>query len=393
MKYHSLRPWPRLSGAAFTPVKPTFGLAMVPALLLLTACGLFSATATPMATPLPTPTIAPTSTPVPDPVERRVRLPQDEAAHGTPFEWWYFNGHLSDDQGRAYSYHFVTFEITTPAGINPRLLQLGWADHTAGRYLTDEMPSIVPGAIVPDGFDIRQGDWWMRGDGSRYSLGFNTGNYALKLEAVPTKPAVLHQGTGLVDLGRAGESYYYTRGRLATTGVLTVDGERHAVTGSGWMDRQWGDFGREAPVGWDWVSAQLDDGTELMVTLLWDADDREPILTYGTYVAADGLATSLDSDDIQLTATGTWTSPHNGTVYPMGWRLEVTEPPLSLRLEPVQEFAEFAGSSYLPVPYWEGAVTITGQAAGQNISGQGFVELVGYAPRVADNPAIPAPGQ
>jgi predicted secreted hydrolase len=320
-------------------------------------------------------------------------LPRDEGAHATPFEWWYFNGHLTDDTGREYSYFFVTFEITTPEGLTPRLLQLGWADHQAGLYLTEELPSFSSGIAGMGRFDIQVSDWRMRGDGTSYDLSFGTGDYALELEAIPTKPAVLHQGTGLVDMGRAGESYYYTRSRLETTGVMTVGGEERRVTGSSWMDRQWGDFGTKAPVGWDWVSLQLADGSELMVSLVWDVDDHEPIITYGTHIAADATVTHLTEAQINLTATGNWISPNNGAEYPMGWNLSVADPPLSLRLDPVQKNAEFAGSDYIPVPYWEGAVTVEGSGGGTDITGRGFVELVGYAERVEANPQLPAPGQ
>ncbi|MFQ6029835.1 MAG: lipocalin family protein [Dehalococcoidia bacterium] len=370
---------------------PILGLA----LLFLVACARVSDTPTPAATatPVPTPTLTPTPTVLTELKARQVKLPADEGAHGTPFEWWYFNGHLTDETGSEYSYHFVTFEITTPEGLTPRLLQLGWSDHGADLYLTEELPSFSPGISGSGSFDIQMDGWRMRGDGSRYNLSFGTGNYALELEAAPTKPAVLHQGTGLVDLGRAGESYYYTRSRLATSGFLTVGEERLAVTGSSWMDHQWGDFGTASPVGWDWVSLQLDDGSELMVTLVWDADDHEPILTYGTYVAADATTTQLTDSQITLTSTGAWTSPNNGTEYPMGWELEVTGPQLSLRLDPVQEEAEFAGSSYIPVPYWEGAVAVAGSSGDRSITGKGFVELVGYADRVEENLPLPAPGQ
>ena len=103
--------------------------------------------------------------------------------------------------------------------------------------------------------------------------------------------------------------------------------------------------------------------------------------------------THLTESQIDLTATGNWISPNNGAEYPMGWNLSVTDPPLSLRLDPVQEDAEFAGSGYIPVPYWEGAVTVTGSGGAADITGRGFVEMVGYAERVAANPQIPAPGQ
>ena len=334
-----------------------------------------------------------------------MQLPRDEGPHPAPIEWWYFNGHLTDETGGEYSYHFVTFEIVTPQGIIPRLVQLSWADHGAGLHLTDERFAVAAAAgpeatdaPQPGSFNLRVADWAMKGDGSEYALAFQTGEYSLDLQALSSKPAVLHHETGLVDLGPAGLTYYYTRPRLDTTGLLTVNGLSRDVTGTSWMDHQWGDSATALDVGWDWLGLQLDDGSELMVSLVWDGQDRDPIAEYGTYIppdygkGEDAAAVPLAGEEIALTATGSWTSPANGAVYPMGWRLEIESIPLSVVLEPAQENAEMAGSSFIPLSYWEGAVGVAGQKEGQPITGRGFVELVGYAPRTPNfAPALPDP--
>jgi predicted secreted hydrolase len=126
------------------------------------------------------------------------------------------------------------------------------------------------------------------------------------------------------------------------------------------------------------VSLQFDDQSELMAVLVWDPKERRPFASYGTYVAPDGAAGTVDSSDIALTATGAWTSPATGVVYPMGWELSIASLGLELTLSPAQNYAEFAGSRYVPAPYWEGAVSVRGVKGGAAITGKGFVELVGY---------------
>lgn len=340
----------------------------------LAACGRLAAAPTPTATatPSPTPTL---EAPV-----RSVRLPRDEGAHGTSVEWWYFNGHLTDDRGGKYSYHFVTFQTNRTGGLARQLLQVSWSDLAKDRYLTDETVAFQPLAATPGRFDFQASTWRMRGDGASYELTFTLEGYSVELRATSQKPAALHQGTGLVALGRAGETYYYSRTRLATTGTLTGAGGRRPVTGIAWLDRQWGSFSTQ-PIGWDWLSLQLNDGSEVMVSLVWDTADRQPIARYGTYVATDGGVHPLDGSHITLTPLGTWTSPNTGAVYPMGWGLDITSLPLTVTLTPEQQEAEFVGRKYLPVAYWEGAVSVAGEKAGVAVSGRGFVELVGYAAR------------
>ena len=153
------------------------------------------------------------------------------------------------------------------------------------------------------------------------------------------------------------------------------------------MDHQWGDFSTQ-PVGWDWASLQLDDGSELMISLVWDSSTGQPITSYGTYVPANPVGRSsggpaalprhLSGEDISLIPMETWRSPTTDVEYPSAWLLEITSLNLEVSLIPVQQNAEFGDSLYVPIAYWEGAVTVTGTKEGNQITGNGFVELVGY---------------
>ena len=117
--------------------------------------------------------------------------------------------------------------------------------------------------------DIDADGWVMRGDGDGgYELRFDLGGRSLELDAVSTRNVVLHDSTGLVNLGEAGDTYYYSRTRMQLDGWIEDASGRRAVSGSGWMDHQWGDISR-LDIGWDWVNLQLDDGSDLMVAVVW----------------------------------------------------------------------------------------------------------------------------
>ena len=366
-------------------------LAIVACALALTiACS--SQQMVPTATLPPTP--IPTDTPAPE-ITGIVTLPSDEGVHLTPVEWWYFNGHLEDADGREYSFHFVTFLTVTPDGQVPQLMQLGWADHEEDVYLDSEKAALVnEQERTTNRFRFQVEGWGMTGDGADYRLDFNIGSYMLELTAISQKPAALHQGAGLVDLGIAGMTYYYSRPRLAINGIMERNGAVEPVSGWAWMDHQWGDFS-VAPVGWNWAGIQLDDGSELMVSVVWNTADGTPIITYGTYVPAshtgtapaNGAAASihLPSDQIHWSSTGTWTSPVTGVEYPQGWTVTVDSLGLRLQLAPRSRNAEFTETDYVPVTYWEGAVDVTGYANGKEVDGRGFVELVGYDENPPEN--------
>ena len=322
-----------------------------------------------------------------------VSLPEDEAPHATPVEWWYFNGMLRDDTGGEYSYHFVTFQSPGPPGVTPHLLQATLGDHRRGVHYTAEKAFLAQEKPEARGVDVATGVWLMRGGGDGYEmrLHFAGDGPALELMAIPQREPVLHGGTGLVHMGpEAGSTYYYSRTRLEVTGWVEEAGERRQVHGPGWMDHQWGEIA-SSNVGWDWTSIQLDDGADLMAAIIWRPDDRRRLAAHGTYVAPDGEVTHLHDDEISIAALGSWTSPETGIQYPMGWRVEIPSLELGLELVPYLEQSEY-DSGILNAAYWEGAASVSGQRGGQAVAGWGFVELVGYDPRQpAVTPPVPSP--
>ncbi len=330
---------------------------------------------------------APTADTAPQPL---VFLPEDEAPHDVSVEWWYFNGLLTDGRGREYSFHYVTFKGARAEAAVPHLLQASLGLNEAAEHLTGEQ--VVFGVLDEEaaGIDISVNGWQMTGDGQVYRLVFDLAEYSIELDTVPTKPPVLHRGIGLVSLGSVGDLYYYSRTRLDVIGTLAVAGEQRTVTGTAWMDHQWGEVEGQR-VGWDWVSLQLDDGSDLMAIQVWDPSDKTPITGYATLVPDNGPALVVAQEDLSITSGDTWTSPVSGITYPSGWTVIIPSLDLRLDLAPVLMDAEFADSRYIPAAYWEGEVRVTGMRQGRSVSGRGFVELVGYDPRQLEGGAAAVP--
>ena len=131
-------------------------------------------------------------------------------------------------------------------------------------------------------------------------------------------------------------------------------------------------------VGWDWFALQLDDGWDLMVYALRRADGSAHPLSAGVLVDPSGTKHPLAwGTDVTVTPTGRWTSPMDGASYPSGWRIAVPGAGLDLDVTPVLEDQELD----LAFRYWEGAVRVSGTAAGRTLAGRGYVELTGYAGR------------
>lgn len=143
------------------------------------------------------------------------------------------------------------------------------------------------------------------------------------------------------------------------------------------MDHQWGhdSMSTGAGTGWDWISIQLDDNTEVMAFLA-----RAEGTTKGgaSYVDASGAVAHLPMEGFNWTSTGTWTSEKTGITWPSGWTLSLPEQQLELKITPVMPDQELDVRQSTRNIYWEGNCRVTGTKAGKPITGQSYVELTGY---------------
>lgn len=374
-----------MMGSRRTNTRLLGGLATLATLLLvalLAGCGVPGTIHTTSSLPKAS-AVAPTQTPLPP-----VAMPQDEAPHHDLTEWWYYTGHLrgTDAQGRAHAYGFELTFFQTLRGSLPPYYAAHYAvsDLTTGQFHYDERagfepPSIIPAANSTAGFDLALGGWTMRGLGGHDQLSASTANYSFQLALTDRlSHPILHNGNGLISYGTSGFSYYYSRPLMAVTGVMMDHGAPTQVTGQAWMDHQWGNFVSLAGSGWDWYSIQLANHTEYMLYIIRDAQKR-PVSTFGTAIAPDGSASDIPPQQIQSQATGAWTSPVTGGVYPSGWTVTLPSQQVILTLTPLLRDQELVTTRSTGVAYWEGAVGVTGTAAGKPVTGEAYVELTGYA--------------
>ena len=258
---------------------------------------------------------SPTPTPTPAPA---VALPQDDAPHeGADIEWWYYNGHLETAQGERYGFHYVVFQAIVP-GLNPtNVVHLAITDHQLQSYPTAQrLVEAAPLAQRVPGFVFAIDGFAMSGYDGRDRLTASAGDYAFDLALEPVSPPVLHGGTGFLDFGPGGRTYYYSRTRLAVSGSMMVLGRQTPVTGQAWFDHQWLDL-QPQTLGWDWFALQLDHGSEVMLFHLRDAEGG-PLADSGTLVTQGGGVEHLGSGDFEIASTGSWTSPVSAATYPMG---------------------------------------------------------------------------
>jgi RND superfamily putative drug exporter len=382
------------------PETATLALAMLALAALVAGCaGPILANPVPSRSPITTPSPGPTRVPDPEPVV----LPRDEAPHDRLTEWWYYTGHLRErGSGRSFGFEFVIFRAERGTFPVTWASHLALTDETGGDFYYDQRSEIGPQVDLGagQGFDLAitgtndigvpsgAQPWRMSGLGGSDALSAASAQITLDLEldAVHDQPA-LHDGDGWIDFEQAGSSYYYSWTRMNATGTIAAGGDEAllSVEGQAWFDHQWGDFIAVGGGGWDWFAVNLDDGTDLTLSLVRAADGSYP-LVYGTYVAPDGTVKHLPREAFSVETLDDWTSDRTGATYPSGWRVTIPGEQLVITLTPTVLDQELDTRPTTGVIYWEGSQHVAATRAGQPLSGEAYVELTGYAPAVTSSP-------
>jgi predicted secreted hydrolase len=325
---------------------------------------------------------------------RPFSFPADHGPHPEyRTEWWYYTGNLETAQGRHFGFQLTMFRI----GLAPEPVERASAWGTTQLYMAHLALSDVRGnrfyaferfsraalglaGAQAQPFRVWLEDWSAeatRDEALPMRLRAAQGEVAIDLSLQSAKPAVLQGTAGLSQKGSTpgNASYYYSLTRLSTSGTIRIAAEAFDVRGLSWMDREWSTAAlEEEQVGWDWFALQLADGREVMFYQLRHRDGSASPFSSGTLIRADGSTRGLTPDEVHVEVLDRWQSPRDGARYPSRWRLRIPAERLDLEVTPYLADQQLD----VAVRYWEGAVQVRGTSDTQPISGNGYVELVGY---------------
>lgn len=329
-------------------------------------------------------------------------FPSDYGAHYEfRTEWWYFTGHLTDDNGQEFGYQLtffrrgLLFEPEDPD--NPWSVRDVYFGHLAVTDVSRQSFRMSERASRPGPglagasagrLNLRLLGWTAVMDQEVIRLHASGDGIALDLELVPSRPAVLHGSNGLSGKapGPGQASYYASLTRIRTRGTLVSGrGEKAVpVSGTSWFDHEFGSGVMPADAaGWDWLSLGLDDGRDLMIFRLRRADGIAlPGSSAGTIVEPDGKVRTLSGGDFAWDVLDRWKSPASGALYPRRHRLKVASAGIDLEIGPLVDGQELQTPKSTGITYWEGASSASGVSAGRPVRGRGYVERTGYAGRL-----------
>lgn len=323
---------------------------------------------------------------LPDPAYR-MHFPADHGPHPDfRIEWWYLTATLHTADAMPCGVQWTLFRTALAAGEadgwhSPQLWMAHAAVTTPTRHLFAE--KLARGGIGQAGaqaspFTAWIDDWHMTakkpaqphisGHDALDALVVHAGSahFGYDLHLTAQGPLIAHGQAGhSVKSGAGQASHYYSQPFYRVEGRLQIGGAEMAVSGDGWLDREWSSQPL-APdqTGWDWFALVLADGTRLMAFGLRDGGAG---YTSGTWITPDGQATALANGALSLAALA-----HSRVAdrqIPTQWRLRVP----ARGMDVVVTALNLQAFNATIVPYWEGPVDLTGSHLGR-----GYLEMTGY---------------
>ncbi|MES2128027.1 MAG: carotenoid 1,2-hydratase [Pseudomonadota bacterium] len=312
-------------------------------------------------------------------------FPRDAGSHPDfRTEWWYVTGWLTTKAGKPLGFQLTFFRSATaheranPSAFAPRQLVIGHAalSDPAMGHLQHEQRTAREGfglAYAKTGdTNLKLDDWTMQrsADGG-YTLHVQARDFSYDLKLAPTQAMLLQGEHGYSRKGPQARnaSYYYSEPQLKVTGQTSAG----AVSGTAWLDHEWSSEALDPDAaGWDWVGANLADGSALMAFQIRSKQGGK-LWAHATLRDAAGHVTQYQPDDVGFSAQAHWQSPRTQARYPVATTVQTGG--LRWRILPLQDDQELDSRRSTGAVYWEGAVSVERDG---KPAGHGYLEMTGY---------------
>jgi predicted secreted hydrolase len=321
---------------------------------------------------------------------RALIFPADFGAHPEfRTEWWYVTGWLKTADGKPLGFQVTFFRSRTehdpanPSAFAPKQLVIGHAalsDPALGHLVHDQRSAREGFGLAwakAGDTDVKLDDWRMlRAPDGSYSVSIRSHEVTLELRLAPTQPVLLQGERGYSRKGARPEhaSYYYSEPQLRVTGSAGRAGmPAVAVHGDAWFDHEWSSQALQPDAsGWDWLGANLDDGSALMAFQI-RSKQGDKLWAHATLRSPSGKVRQYAPEQVSFTPQARWKSPRTDAVYPVETNIQTGD--TRWQIKPLQPDQELDARRSSGAVYWEGAVTVARDGAP---AGHGYLELTGY---------------
>ncbi|MBR9997776.1 MAG: T9SS type A sorting domain-containing protein [Cyclobacteriaceae bacterium] len=312
-------------------------------------------------------------------------FPEDEGRHeGEPIEWWYTSGHLTGGTtGNQYSFMVSYFYYPAYGYDGFRIFNL--SNENTGEFYNNTSPMTL-NELGTDSLNINatvypdiEENWKNKADESGHMIPFEyllsaaSADASLDLEYVLLKRPLILGDSGLFYQGSSSYTYYYSLTKSEVRGEISFNGITEPVTGTSWIDRQFGSFNPLTQEDYEWFCIQLSNEMDIN---LWNIFSWKRELPEGpayrlmaVYVDEN---TEITTDNFEIDRLSYHYMPDSARCYAQKWRLTSSVQDMDLVITTFHHNSEVK----LPFRFFEGSTLVTGTVNGIPVTGKGFAELL-----------------
>lgn len=242
-------------------------------------------------------------------------------------EWWYATGYLEDETKNLFSFQYTLAKIklwgvqfhmllTAVTDIGAQKHYYAQYQDFSGKNITGELKETAFGDLASIRYSPNENS--TLGD---MDLFMKAKEYDIKLNMSAQKAPVWNCEDGKLQMGILNDpkqiTYYYSLTNLSADGILVLNGEKHAVKGKAWFDRQGGICKLTNPLtNWEWFSLRFFDDEEVMLFSF-----PRTGYTDGTYIRRDGTYQRVN--DYRIQPLDFFTEPNTRYKFSDGWRVNI----------------------------------------------------------------------
>jgi predicted secreted hydrolase len=312
-----------------------------------------------------------------------LNFPDDEGWHPSEnVEWWYTVAHVKGDStGKEYSFMLTYFYYPYYGFDGFRIFNL--ADDSSGKFYTEMKPCIYDN-ISKDYLDIKASvfggdleEWTTLKDSTakltpfRYHLAAISSDGSIDVYYNSLKRPLMVGGTGFLFQGKYGYSYYYSQTKLDVKGVITLNGISENISGTSWIDKQWGQINPSEGEKYEWFCVQLSNDMDLIFYNIFTDNNKIPDTSnYRMCSIYINDSTDIMTTEFELKRLKYSYMPESGNCYSQKWSFKYEN--IDLIITTVHNNSEVL----LPFEFFEGSTTVEGKVNDVPVTGVGFAELL-----------------
>ncbi len=316
-----------------------------------------------------------------------LNFPKDEGFHfDESIEWLYINGHVTGkNTGNEYSFLLAYFYTPAFGFDGFRIFNL--ANENSKQFYDESMPCIYE-SIAEDSLNIiatvgyistHTEEWITLADSSGKMIPFQyhisaesqTGSIDINCNAI--KRPLIIADSGFLYQGNKDYTYYYSQTIIDISGILSFNSTEDTISGTGWIDHQYGSFNPNSGEEYEWFCIQLDNGMDLNIWNIFTEDNKIPVKPNyrigSVYVNDSSSFTTYDFNIERLRYEYTWDSVR---CYSQKWNLLMDTFDIDLLISVRNSESEVE----LPFRFFAGSTVIKGTVNGLEVEGKGFAELL-----------------